>query len=83
MNTISVSNFRNNMAASLNRVDNGESILIRRNKQLYAIIPVSEDELTVTPELQEKINEARKAYRNHECIECSTHEELDEFFNSL
>lgn len=47
MTSISVRDFRSQLASSLNRVDAGERIVIHRNNRFYAIIPV--DIETVTP----------------------------------
>lgn len=83
MNTMTVRDFRSNLSASLNRVDAGERILVRRGYKLYTVIPVEEDELTITPELQAKIDKARQEYREGKTISIRSHEELDAFFDSL
>lgn len=63
MTQLTVRDFRSNMAASLDRVDAGEQIFIRRKKQLYTIVPVEDNELGITPELAAKIDKARKEFR--------------------
>ena len=40
MNALSVSTFRTNMATAFNQVDNGQTVLIRRNNRYYRIMPV-------------------------------------------
>lgn len=60
MNIITARDFRNNLSATLDRVDAGERILVRRRNRVYTIIPVEEDDLTITPELQAKIDKARQ-----------------------
>lgn len=83
MNTISVRDFRSNMASCLNRIDAGEEIYVRRNNQLYTIIPVKECDLRISTELREKIDAARQAYKEEKTVGCSSHEELDNFFDAL
>ena len=64
MNTLTVRDFRNNMAATFERTDAGEDIFIRRGKKIYAIIPVKNDDLAISPSLQQKIDKARKEFEN-------------------
>lgn len=44
---------------------------------------VEDDDLTITPELQAKIDKAKKEYKEGKTITCRTHEELDAFLESL
>ena len=83
MNTLTVSGFRKNMAAAFNRAADGENVMIRRGTQLFDIIPVQDDELTITPELQAKIDKAREEYRNGETISLKSHEDVERYFDSL
>lgn len=83
MNTMTVRDFRTNLSANFDRVDAGERILVRRRNKLYTIVPVEDDDLTVTPELQAKIDKARQEYKEGKTITVRTHEELDAFFESL
>ena len=62
METLSVSDFRSNLAESFNKVDKGENVLIRRRNEIYALIRINNDELTITPAPQAKIEKARKEY---------------------
>ena len=83
MNTMTVRDFRTNLSANFDRVDAGERILVRRRNRVYTIVPVEDDDLTVTPELQAKIDKARQEYKEGKTITVRTHEELDAFFESL
>ena len=47
MNTITVSNFRKNMAAAFNKAAEGEEDMVRRGTQLFAIIPIQENDITI------------------------------------
>lgn len=63
MATLTMRDFRGNLAASFDRVDVGERVYIRRNHRLYTLVPVEDDELEITPSLAAKIEEARKEFR--------------------
>ena len=71
------------MASSFDRVDAGEHVFIRRKNQLYTIVPVSEDDLTITPELAAKIEKARQEYREGKTISLKTREDVDRYFESM
>ncbi len=83
MEALSVRDYRNNLAASFQRADNGERVLIRRRNKIYALVNVGTEDLMLTPELQARIDEARNAYRNGECVACHTTEELEAYLDSL
>ena len=51
MTTLTIRDFRSNLAASLDRVDKGEQILVRRGSKTYTIIVVDDGELEITPQL--------------------------------
>ncbi len=83
MEALSVRDYRNNLAASFARADNGERVLIRRKNQIYALVSVGREDLMITPELQARIDEAEKSCREGRYVKCSTHEELDRYLDSL
>ena len=63
MTSLSFSDFRKNMAGSFDLVDGGERVYINRGRRkIYAIIPIDDDDLTITPALEAKIEKARKEY---------------------
>ncbi len=70
------------MATSLDWVDAGEHVFIRRRQQLYAIVPVQDSDQTITPELAERIETARQEYRDGKTISLSSHEDIDRYFDS-
>ena len=80
---MTVRDFRSQMASSFDRVDAGERVFIRRKNQLYTIVPVSDDELTVTPELAAKIEKARQEFRDGNTISLKSHEDVDRYFESM
>ena len=83
MTQLTVRDFRSQMASSFDRVDAGEHVFIRRKNQLYTIVPVSEDDLAITPELAAKIEKARQEYREGKTISLKTHEDVDKYFESM
>ena len=83
MTQLTVRDFRSQMASSFDRVDAGGRVFIRRKNQLYTIIPVSEDDLTITPELAAKIEKARQEYREGKAVSLKTHEDVDRYFESM
>lgn len=83
METLSVREYRNNLAASFAKADNGERVLIRRKNEIYALIKIGREDLMMTPELQARIDEVERECREGRCVTCSTQEELDAFLDSL
>lgn len=83
MNTLTVANFRKDLSKVLDQAAAGEYVLIRRKKQMFTLVPVDEDELTITPELQSKINKARKEHKEGKTIACKTADDLTAFLDSL
>ena len=68
MTTLSVGDFRSNLAASLNLVDQGEQLFLRRHNKVYAIVLVDDGDLTVSPQLAEKIATARSEFQEHKTL---------------
>ena len=83
METLSVRDYRNNLAASFARADNGETVLIRRKNKVYALVSVGRDDLMITPELQSRIEEVKKNCREGRCVTVSNQEELDKYLENL
>lgn len=83
MEALSVSNYRNNLAAAFDRADRGDRVLIRRRNNIYALVNVGKEDLMITPELQKRIEEAETACREGRCVTCRTKEELEAFLESL
>ena len=72
------------MASSFDRVDVGEHVFINRGrKKVYAIIPITDDDLTITPALAAKLEKARREYKEGKTVSLKSHEEIDKYFESL
>ena len=63
MAALTMRDFRSNLATSFDRVDSGERVYIRRNSKLYTLVSVEDDDLTITPALAAKIEQARQEHR--------------------
>lgn len=83
MEALSVRDYRNNLAASFDRADGGEEVLIRRNNRLYALVSVGCEDIAVTPELRRRIDDARRAYASGQSTVCDSTEQLSDFLDSL
>ncbi|MDE7109646.1 MAG: hypothetical protein K2O49_06755 [Muribaculaceae bacterium] len=64
MEALSVSDYRNNLAASFDRADQGERVLIRRKNSLYALVSIGRENLTLSPRQQRKVDEFEKSLRH-------------------
>lgn len=83
MNTITVRDFRTNMSANFDRVDAGERILVRRRNKVYTIIPVDDEDMTITPELQAKIDKARAEYKEGKTLHFESAAEVQQWMDEL
>ena len=48
METLSIKDFRNQMAASFDKAANAENVLIRRKNEIYALVKVGHEDLLIT-----------------------------------
>ena len=84
MTALSFTDFRKNMASSFDRVDVGEHVFIKRGrKKVYAIIPITDDDITITPALASKLEKARREYKEGKTVSLKSHEDIDKYFESL
>ena len=83
METLSIKDFRNQMAASFDKAANAENVLIRRKNEIYALVKVGHEDLLLTKDLQKRIDDVHQAYQQGKCSTCSTLDELDSLLNAL
>ena len=83
MEALSVREYRNTLAASFTKADNGEQVLIRRKNEIYALVKVGREDLMITPELQVRIDKAREEIKSGKCITLKSSEDIDAYFDSL
>ncbi len=61
--------FRTKQAVLLDIADSGEKVIIRRKgNRTYLVMPMREDDMILSPELERSIEEAREEYRRGETV---------------
>lgn len=76
--------FRDKQALIFSLADKGEKVVIRRRgKSSYILTPLYDNDLMLSPEVNERLQEGRREYQLGQTISCTTHEELDKFLESL
>ena len=63
MEALTVSDYRNNLAASFDRADEGERVLIRRKNSLYALVSVGREDVSLSPRQQRKVDELAESLK--------------------
>lgn len=76
--------FRDKQASLLNIADQGEQVVIRRRgKRSYMLTPIYDSDITITPELEQKIERARTEIKGGKCTTLRSQEDIDAYFESL
>jgi antitoxin (DNA-binding transcriptional repressor) of toxin-antitoxin stability system len=76
--------FRDKQASLLNIADQGEQVVIRRRgKRSYMLTPIYDNDITITPELEQKIERARAEIKAGKCTTLRSHEDIDAYFENL
>ncbi len=83
MEALSVREYRNNLAASFTKADNGEQVLIRRKNETYALVNVGRADLMINPKLQARMDKAREEIKYGKCVTLKSSEDIDAYFDSL
>lgn len=83
MEALTVREYRNSLAASFDRAEKGEEVLIRRKKDIYALVKLGREDLMITPELQARIDKAREEIKAGNCTTLRSQEDIDSYFDSL
>ncbi len=63
MEVLSVRDYRNNLSASFDRAAEGECVLIRRKNALYALVSVGSEDLSLSPQQQQQVDEMAESIR--------------------
>ena len=64
--------------------DKGAQVVIRRRgKVSYLLTPVYDNDYVLSPEVEERLEEGRKQYKEGNVTTCRTKEELNDFLESL
>ena len=83
MTTLTIRDFRSQLAASFDRVDQGERVLVRRRNKIYTIVAVEDGELEITPQLTEKIEKARQEYQDGTALEFESASAAQQWMDEL
>ena len=83
MEALTVSDYRKNLSSAFDRALKGETVLIRRRNQIFTLTNVGSEDLEITPQLQKKIDAARKEYHEGKTVSCKNPDELQAFLDSL
>lgn len=84
MITVSSREFRSNQAYIFDKADSGEKIIIRRGKKrAYTLVPILDEELDITTELQEKIDKARQEYKEGKTLHFESAEAVQKWMDEL
>lgn len=57
METLTVREFRSNLAEAFAKADNGEPVIIRRKREIYALVKIGKENVTLTQDMQQRIAE--------------------------
>lgn len=81
---VNIRNFRNDLRKLLDQVDAGVTLVISRggNKR-YTLLPVSEEDLDLTPEIRHKIDKAMDDIRQGGGTRLKGISGIRDFFNNL
>lgn len=79
---VSTMEFRDRQASILDMADQGTNVVIRRGNKVYAITPISDDDLYFTPEILAKIDRSLQEAREGRVHRFDSIEALDKFIDS-
>lgn len=76
--------FRDKQAAMFDLADSGEQVIIRRRgKMSYMLIPVHDQDFTITPELQARMEESRRQIKEGNCISFKNAADMQKWLEEL
>lgn len=78
METLTVREFRSNLAEAFTKADNGEPVIIRRKREIYALVKIGKENVTLTSEMQQRIAEVTKVCDNTRPTSDASQETTDE-----
>ena len=63
MEVLSVRDYRNNLAASFDRAAEGEQVIIRRKNELYALVSIGNEDLSLSKKKQSQVKKLAESLR--------------------
>ena len=82
MTIVSASSFRANQSKYIGMAHGGEEVILTSRAGRVKLVPDYDDNV-ITPELQAKIDAARKDFREGKCLTLHSEEEIRNWFQSL
>jgi len=82
MTIVSASSFRANQSKYIGMAHSGEEVILKSRVGRVKLVPDYGDN-TITPDLQKKIDAARKSFREGKCQTLRSEEEIRNWFRSL
>ena len=61
----------------------GEDYHTQRKKQAYTLVPVYDEDMDITPQLQAKIEQARQEYKEGKTLRFESAEEVQKWMDEL
>lgn len=84
MLVVSSREFRERQAEYMDKLDNGEQIIIQRGKnKAYAISPITNEDIYFSPQVVQKIKNAILQVEEGKILKGGSGEELENFFKNL
>jgi len=84
MLVVSSREFREKQAEYMDKLDNGEQIIIQRGKnKAYAISPITNEDIYFSPQMVQKIKNAILQEEEGKILKGGSGEELENFFKNL
>mgnify|MGYP002856417379 CR=1 FL=1 len=80
---VTTRDFRANQSKYIGKARNGEEVVLYSRCGSVKLVPYDDDNDSVSPALQKKIDAARKAFREGKCVTCKTAKESIAYFRSL
>lgn len=80
---INSADFRASMASYLDQAYNGEQVMITRKNQIFLLMPVSAEELVLSPQFEARLAEARKDIAEGKGLRFDDKDKLDAWLESL
>ena len=78
METLTVREFRSNLAEAFTKADDGEPVLIRRKREIYALVKIGKENVTLTQDMQQRIAEVTNVCDNTRSTSDASQEITDE-----
>ncbi|PWS32943.1 type II toxin-antitoxin system Phd/YefM family antitoxin [Pedobacter paludis] len=84
MLVVSSREFREKQAEYMDKLDNGEQIIIQRGKnKAYSIMPIKDEEIYFSPQMIQKIKDSILQAKQGKTIKIGNSEDLEDFFKNL